>query len=82
MPYKPYQTDQRGQMLSAGVGDGLNRTLRIAGDQMRNPESDLMTSILRGYGVRTDPKPDLNAGGPDLGESTDAKGLLATLKSL
>lgn len=71
-------------MMAAGVGSGLNRTIRIAGDQMRNPEEDLMTSILRGYGVRTNPLKDPGVADAASAEAAGGggKGLLATLKSL
>lgn len=52
MPYGPQQQSQSGQMLGAGLGQGLNRAIRVGTDQIQNPNDDLMTSVLRAYGFK------------------------------
>ena len=84
MPYGPQQQSQSGQMLWAGLGQGLNRAIRVGTDQIQNPNDDLMTSVLRAYGFKPAAGAGLaQAGAADAGAAAaGGGGLMAGLKSL
>ena len=84
MPYAPGQQNQSGQMLGAGLGQGLNRAIRVGTDQIQNPNDDLMTSVLRAYGFKPAAGAGLaQAGAADAGAAAaGGGGLMAGLKSL
>lgn len=76
-------------MLGAGLGQGLNRAIRVGTDQIQNPNDDLMTSVLRAYGFKPAAGAGLAQAGAANAGTADAAagaagggGLLAGLKSL
>ena len=71
-------------MLGAGLGQGLNRAIRVGTDQIQNPEADLMTSVLRAYGFKPAAGAALaKSGAADAGpEPAGGGGLMAGLSSL
>lgn len=71
-------------MLGAGLGQGLNRAIRVGTDQIQNPNDNLMTSVLRAYGFKPAAGAGLaQAGAADAGAAAaSGGGLMAGLKSL